>query len=446
MADCNLTLGRYAIVSIDLHYVHPSEYIRDKYPNRKTGDRLENCRITGLEEVKVNKRMQLVATFHHDDFKTNDEFIKLYTVKRWAKVVVEGPRDFFFTSPVNEQQRAERVQEVEAAAVPLPAAVTEAILRGRVDHLDVADLAAVIDIDDDNAPAPENIPTINTGVAEVEYEDWGHSGICYRRERGPPNMGARINGIGPDVVPTYLQLFEILFPVNFVKTVMIPMMNASGELEPELKYGEFIKWLGLWFLMATTSVQNRRSFWSVKPPDNFDITQLRFNEYMSRNRFENIRAALSFTNVEPPTYLDRFWEVRQLLDEWNTNMDRKFQPSWISCVDESMSKWVGQFTCPGFIVCPRKPWPFGNEYHTISCGETNIIYRQDLIEGKDEPRQRQAKSYSELGKTIGTVMRLCQPIFGSSRIVVADSGFCILKAIVELRKKGVYMSALIKKR
>jgi len=111
-----------------------------------------------------------------------------------------------------------------------------------------------------------------------------------------------------------------------------------------------------------------------------------------------------------------------------------------------MSKWVGQFTCPGFIVCPQKPWPFGNEYHTISCGETNIIYRQDLIEGKDEPWQRQAKSYSELGKTIGTVMRLCQPIFGSSRVVVADSGFCILKAIVELRKKGVYMSALIKKR
>ena len=31
-------------------------------------------------------------------------------------------------------------------------------------------------------------------------------------------------------------------------------------------------------------------------------------------------------------------------------------------------------------------------------------------------------------------------------IVILDSGFCVLRAIIELKKRGVYVSALIKKR
>ena len=38
------------------------------------------------------------------------------------------------------------------------------------------------------------------------------------------------------------------------------------------------------------------------------------------------------------------------------------------------------------------------------------------------------------------------PIFHLGFVVILDSGFCVLKGIVELRKKGVFASALIKKR
>jgi len=439
MAPQQLTLGKDAVVAIDLRYIHPSELIRNKFPNRQQGDRLENCRVTGLESLKVNKKEQLVVTFHHDDFKDdNGSFSKLYAVKRWAKVTSEGPPEFFFTGT----QGQEAAEALPAAEEPLPAVVIDAMARARIDLMDMGDLAGVVDIDDDNEPAPENLPGPSQ-VSDVAYQNWGHSGICNRRQAGATNIKAKINIFSRDVIPSYLQLFEVLFPVRFVKEVMIPEMNK--KLQPELKYGEFLKWLGLWFLMATTNVENRRDFWSTKPIDNFDSTHIRLGEYMSRFRFENILKALTFTAVAPPAYLDRFWEVRQLISEWNSNMDENFSASWISCVDESMSKWVNQFTCPGFIVCPRKPWPFGNEYHTISCGMTNILYRVDLVEGKDEPRQV-PKKYAEYGKTIGTVLRLAQPLFGSSKCIVADSAFCIVKCIVELRKKGVFMSALIKKR
>ena len=47
---------------------------------------------------------------------------------------------------------------------------------------------------------------------------------------------------------------------------------------------------------------------------------------------------------------------------------------------------------------------------------------------------------------MGTLLRLTEPVWGSDRVFVLDSGFCVLQAIVELRKKGLFAAALIKKR
>jgi hypothetical protein len=41
---------------------------------------------------------------------------------------------------------------------------------------------------------------------------------------------------------------------------------------------------------------------------------------------------------------------------------------------------------------------------------------------------------------------MTEPIWYTGKQVVMDSGFCVLKAITELRKKGVFGAALIKKR
>ena len=44
------------------------------------------------------------------------------------------------------------------------------------------------------------------------------------------------------------------------------------------------------------------------------------------------------------------------------------------------------------------------------------------------------------------MLRLCESLFTTGKVVILDSGFCVLKAIVALRKHGVFASALIKKR
>ena len=114
-------------------------------------------------------------------------------------------------------------------------------------------------------------------------------------------------------------------------------------------YGELLRFLGLWFEMATTHFENRQDFWCTKPVDRYSGAPWRLSKDMSRNQFETILGALKLTNRDPPNYLDWFWEIQQLQEEWNKNMYENFVPSWISVLDKSMSKWLNEHTCPGFM-------------------------------------------------------------------------------------------------
>ena len=68
----------------------------------------------------------------------------------------------------------------------------------------------------------------------------------------------------------------------------------------------------------------------------------------------------------------------------------------------------------------------------------------ELVEGKDDLSQVVPK-FSNLGQTAGLLLCVLEPLFGKGHVVILDSGFCVLKGIVELKKQGVYASALIKK-
>ena len=94
---------------------------------------------------------------------------------------------------------------------------------------------------------------------------------------------------------------------------------------------------------------------------------------------------------------------------------------------------------------PHKPWPFGNEYHDAGHADSNIIWSLELHEGKDRPPQLNNMPFDDLAKTVGTLLQLTEPVWGSGKVFILDSGFCILKAIIELQKKGIFAMALIKK-
>ena len=136
-----------------------------------------------------------------------------------------------------------------------------------------------------------------------------------------------------------------------------------------------------------------------------------------------------------------------MIEEWNKNIALIFSSSWILFLDESMSIWTSRWTCPGWVLRPRKPHQFENEYHSACCGKSGIMLSIDVVEGKKKlPQRGTLKFEAEHSKTGGLLMRLLQSYFGSGCYLVLDSGFCSLKAILALCAiGGLFAGALIKK-
>lgn len=127
-----------------------------------------------------------------------------------------------------------------------------------------------------------------------------------------------------------------------------------------------------------------------------------------------------------------------------------FHSAWIVCLYESMSIWTNMWTYPGFVFCPRKPWDTGKKHHAVAGGLTSIIFYLEMVEGKAKDLgQNGIRSWPNgiraTGKT-GLLLRTTRPIWNTGRVVMLDSGFCVLSGTVELAKRGLHGGALIKKR
>lgn len=101
---------------------------------------------------------------------------------------------------------------------------------------------------------------------------------------------------------------------------------------------------------------------------------------------------------------------------------------------------------PRLDLLSKEATPFGNEYHTACCAKSGILFSMEIVEGKDAPPNRRL-AYDNLGgKTTGLLLRMLESYFHTGKYVVLDSGFCVLKSLIELNKKGRFGCALIKKR
>ena len=106
-------------------------------------------------------------------------------------------------------------------------------------------------------------------------------------------------------------MFELLFMKDYVEDVILCNINAN-IVGSRVTYGEFLRWIGIWFLMATVIGPPREAFFSLKPIDPFLGAPFRVNEYMSKKRFEKILAAIRYNDTAPPAYKDRFWVLAKI--------------------------------------------------------------------------------------------------------------------------------------
>ena len=66
----------------------------------------------------------------------------------------------------------------------------------------------------------------------------------------------------------------------------------------------------------------------------FEGASFRLSEYMSGRRFQNIGAAIGYTNIELPAFLDRLHDVRQMIDALNEHYNCEYVPYWLNCLDK----------------------------------------------------------------------------------------------------------------
>ena len=108
-------------------------------------------------------------------------------------------------------------------------------------------------------------------------------------------------------------------------------------------------------------------------------------------------------------------------------------------VDEVMSAWrgaEGKYSAEGLphvTKIARKPEGVGAEIKALADGESNIMLRLDIMEGKDRQREKPFADVGSEGTAI--TLRLSQPYFGSGRVIHADSAFSSVRTCLELRKQ-----------
>ena len=144
---------------------------------------------------------------------------------------------------------------------------------------------------------------------------------------------------------------------------------------PPLAWGELIRRIGMWSFLSTMIGFKRKWFWSMKEITLSSGAPHRLNSCTSGRRFEQITKLLQLTDKNVPAFEDPFWEMRQLIDEWNERARENFMPSWVNCLDESTSMWFNRCSCPGWTLVPKKPHPFGNENHSIFCAASGTMWR-----------------------------------------------------------------------
>ena len=126
-------------------------------------------------------------------------------------------------------------------------------------------------------------------------------------------------------------------------------------------------------------------------------------------------------------------------------MDNSFIASDTMVCDECMCRWLADdFYGPSVTKMPLKPERVGFLIKAAACGRSRIIFGMEL---QESPSAMDKKEFSmHMMKTTACTLRLVKPYFGTKRCVVGDSWFASVPCAIELLKRGLYFTGIVKGR
>ncbi|KAL7502726.1 hypothetical protein ACHAXN_000633, partial [Cyclotella atomus] len=151
-------------------------------------------------------------------------------------------------------------------------------------------------------------------ILSREAKDGVWDGLDPRRTSGVQDHSPSFTDNWDPKKASKYDMFWRLFPYKWFRDVCFAKTQQAmidEKLKP-ISLGEFIRFFGLILLMATVGAGfSQESFWQPYH-ERTNPCPYNLNHYMSRTRFKCIQRELRFTDCAKPTYVDCFWEVRQM--------------------------------------------------------------------------------------------------------------------------------------
>ncbi len=281
----------------------------------------------GQEEKTVSRSPNCAQSCHNG---VDNDGQLLHAVARYCKVVQEGAPEHSFNDTLQDSHEGGGAVAVEGQANKDAEIPTN--LNGGEDASNFQALGFCVD--DDNDPAPENVPSSsNASNMECIYMEWNSVPLDAKRLCGAVDVKPTL--IQADsIIHTVLGYFTHFLPVSYLKITVL--LATSACITPLLTWEDFHHFLALIFAMATTQGNARRDFWSTDTPEMFAGAPFRLHSFMLRRQFENILKHLKFTHIPPPLFKHPFHEVNNLIRAFYGHAQLSFSPGWVSCLDVSI--------------------------------------------------------------------------------------------------------------
>ncbi|KAL3782253.1 hypothetical protein ACHAWO_010589 [Cyclotella atomus] len=176
-----------------------------------------------------------------------------------------------------------------------------------------------ITVDDYNEPLPENAqPDTTPDNTPGEWKDLRQC-IGEGSTHNNKSEGKWKHHSWPQIsLMDELQLWLLCFPVEYIQNVVIK--NVNKELETPTDIREFLTVLScIHFMACYEGISNRREWWSLKPISEEDGAPFRLNQWISWTRFNNITSKMTYTDKDPPDYIDGFHQQSGIEEAYNTH-------------------------------------------------------------------------------------------------------------------------------
>jgi hypothetical protein len=222
------SMERGAVVRCLARLLHPSQLIREKFPNMNRSKRLDLLIVIWQETKKILRKEHMCIIVQSDEAMDGDVHLELCGALKQFKIKTEGLVENFFHLAV-EAEINEQGEDRTVGRDLLPTEVLDNVNFTVLDDEYVALVSGAVETDNHNDPLPENVPTANDNVKYVYATSWGHSGLCNCRMAGASNAGPERN-FPILFCPTLLDNLELYFPRDFITDTIISIMNRHVKL------------------------------------------------------------------------------------------------------------------------------------------------------------------------------------------------------------------------